>query len=63
MKRFMKLMSVVLVLGALATASTTGGNPEVFVEKSDYITVSGHCDPLERLAGACRSSENILEYN
>ena len=60
MKRFMKLMSVVLVLGAVATASSLGGNPEVIVQKNDATTVQGHCDPLERALGLCRSSENIL---
>ena len=61
MKRFMKLMSAVLVLGAVATASTTGGNPEVLVKKNNSTTVLGHCDPLMQLLGMCRSSENILE--
>jgi len=61
MKRFIKLMSVVFVLGAVATASTLGGNPEVSVQKlDDYVTVQGHCDPYERALGFCRNSENIL---
>jgi len=63
MKRFIRLMSVVLVLGAVATASTFGGNPEVTAQKDDHTTVQGICDPLERLAGLCRSSENILDAN
>ena len=61
MKRFIRLMSIVLLLGAVATASTTGGNPEVSVKKNNPTTVSGHCDPLMQLLGMCRSSENILE--
>jgi hypothetical protein len=65
MKRFIKLMSAMLVLGAVATASTVGGNPEVFVGKSDSnpTTVYGggnNCDVLEQLMGMCRSSEDIL---
>jgi len=64
MKRFMRLMSVVLVLGAVATASTiNGGNPEVLVNKNNPVEVQGYCDPYEQLIGACRSSENILEQN
>ena len=62
MKRFIKLMGVVLVLGAVATASTLGGNPEVLVQKNNPTDVKdGACDPLMRLLGMCRSSENILE--
>jgi len=61
MKRFIQLMSVVLLLGAMATASTEGGNPEVMVQKNNPTTVLGYCDPYERLAGLCRSSENILD--
>jgi len=65
MKRFMKLMSVVLVLSAVATASTMGGNPEVLVEKgrNSTDTFGEHCDVLERLMGMCRSSKNILTDN
>ncbi|CAA6812379.1 MAG: Unknown protein [uncultured Sulfurovum sp.] len=64
MKRFMQLMSTVLVLGAVATASTNvGGNPEVSVKKSNPTTVSTQCDPLERFLGLCHSSNDILEEN
>jgi len=63
MKRFIRLMSVVLLLGAVATASTEGGNPEVLVQELNPTTVLGHCDPYERLMGMCRSSKNILENN
>jgi hypothetical protein len=61
MKRFMKLMSLVLVLGAVATASTEGGNPEVFVNSNPTDVKGGACDPLMQLLGMCRSSENILD--
>ncbi len=63
MKRFMKLMSVVLVLGAVATASTIGGNPEVSVKQNNPTTVSGICDPYERFLGLCQSSQDILQEN
>ena len=67
MKRFMKLVSVVLVLGAVATASSMGGNPEVVVQKKSPLMVEwnggNHCDPIERLMGMCRSSGNILTEN
>ncbi|CAA6798859.1 MAG: Unknown protein [uncultured Sulfurovum sp.] len=60
MKRFMKFMSVVLVLGAVATASDLGGNPEVFVKKGNPTTVFGNCDPYMRALGLCRSSNDII---
>ena len=63
MKRFMKLMSVVFVLGAMATASTVlgEGSEASQVKSSNPTDVHGqHCDSLERLLGMCRSSENIL---
>jgi len=60
MKRFIRLMSVVLVLSAVATASTDGGNPEVL---TSIEQMNGGCDPLKQLLGMCRSSENILEQN
>ena len=53
MKRFMKLMSIVLVLGVVATASDLGGNPEVSVSMEQF----NGCDPLKRLLGMCRSSQ------
>ena len=62
MKQFMKLMSVVLVLGAVATASTMGGNPEVSV-KQNNPTDTNYCDPYKRLLGMCRSSNDILGNN
>ena len=60
MKRFMKLMGIVLVLGAVATASSLGGNPEVFFKKSNP-TDTNYCDPYMRFLGLCRSSNNILK--
>lgn len=64
MKRFMKFVSTVLVLGAVAVASNNaGGNPEVSVKKNDLATVNGHCDPIERALGACRSSQDLTKEN
>lgn len=65
MKRFIKLMSAILVLGAVATASTNivGGNPEVSAKKSNPTTVLGFCDPLERFLGLCQSSQDIFQEN
>jgi hypothetical protein len=64
MKRFMKFVSTVLVLGAVAVASNSvGGNPEASVKKNDPTMVQGHCDPLERLLGACRSSQDLTQEN
>ena len=53
MKRFIKLISTVLVLSAVATASNLGGNPEVSVPMEQF----NGCDPLKRLLGMCRSSQ------
>ncbi|CAA6813277.1 MAG: Unknown protein [uncultured Sulfurovum sp.] len=61
MKRFIQLMSVVLLSGAMATASNMGANSEVSIMKNNPTTVSGYCDPYERLVGACRSTDGILE--
>ena len=63
MKRFIKLISVVLVLGAVATASTLGENPEVNINRSPTDVAGQHCDSLERLLGMCRSSQNFLQEN
>ena len=62
MKRFIKLMSAMLVLGAVATASTVGGNPEVSMKDMTTVSDSGgnHCDAIERILGLCKSSEDIL---
>ena len=62
MKRFMKLMNVVLVLGAVATAEDFGGNPEVSLFKNNP-TDTNYCDPLMRALGLCRSSNDILGNN
>jgi hypothetical protein len=69
MKRFINLMSVVLVLSVVATASDLGGNPEVSIQKvnlNNPTTVYGggnHCDSIERLLGMCRSSQDFLQEN
>ena len=67
MKRFIKLMGIVLVLGSVATASSTvEGNPEVSLNRVNLenpTTVKDggdYCDPLEQLMGICKNSENIL---
>jgi len=61
MKRFMKLMSVVLVLGAVATASASiGGNPEVSLFKSNP-TDTNYCDPYMKALGLCRSINDIIQ--
>jgi len=64
MKKIITLMSAVLVLGAVATASTTVNSKiEISVQKSilenNPTTVLGHCDPIERLLGMCRSSQTL----
>ena len=69
MKRFMNLMGVVLVLSAVATASTVGGNPEVLVSKNSFggspikDVSRGRCDPIEHLVGLCKSSQDFLQEN
>lgn len=62
MKRFMKFMSVILVLGAVATAEGFGGNPEVSVNGNNP-TDTNYCDPYLRFLGYCRSVDNILQNN
>ena len=63
MKRFMKLMSIVLVLGVVATASDLGGNPEVSIVKDNPTIVFGNCDPYMRFLGLCNSSNDIIQNN
>ena len=64
MNRFIKLVTAMLLLGAVATASTVGGSSEVFTNvtkgSNSMDTANGRCDSLERLLGMCRSSEDIL---
>ena len=56
MKRFIKLMSVVFVLGAVATASVNvGGNPEVNANPTD----TNYCDPYRRALGLCKSTSDL----
>jgi len=58
-------MSVILVLGAVATASNVGDTTEASLKittDTNPTTVS-RCDPLERLLGLCRSSQDILQEN
>jgi len=59
-------MSVILVLGAVATASTIGETTEASLKittNTNPTTVATHCDPIERLLGLCRSSQDILQEN
>ena len=59
-------MSVILVLGAVATASNVGDTTEASLKittDTNPTTVSTHCDPIERLLGLCRSSQDILQEN
>ena len=62
MKRFMKLMSIFLVLGAVATAEGFTANPELSIIKSNP-TDTNYCDPYLRALGYCRSSDKILQDN
>ena len=63
MKKIMTLIGAVLVLGAVATASSTTVSSETSVQKSilkdNPTTVLGHCDPIEHLMGMCRSSQTL----
>jgi len=58
------LISAVLVLGAVATASTTvNSNIGISTQKSilenNPTTVTQHCDAIERILGLCRSSQTL----
>jgi len=56
------LMSAVLVLGAVATASTTV-NSTIGISTQKSITSNpmdiNRCDLIERLLGMCRSSQTL----
>ena len=60
MTKIITLISAVLVLGAVATASTTVNN-ETSVQKSIISNPAdvNRCDTLERLLGMCRSSQTL----
>ena len=62
MKKIMTLIGAVLVLGAVATASSTTVSSETSVQKSilkDNPTDTNRCDPIEHLLGLCRSSQTL----
>ena len=61
MKKIITLMSAVLVLGAVATASTTGVSSEISTQKSITSNPSdiNRCDFIEHMLGACRSSQTL----
>jgi len=52
MKRFMKLMSIFLVLGAVATAEGFIASTEVSILKSNP-TDTNYCNPYLRFLGFC----------
>ena len=59
-------MLFILLFGAITTASSLGGNPEVFSDNNGVTlldTANGHCDPLEHLMGMCRSSKDLIQEN
>jgi len=56
MKKFITLISAVLVLGAVATAST-GLDSKIGLSTQKITTDTNRCDPIEHLLGACRSSQ------
>ena len=56
MKKIIKVIGIVAILGSLGLASTTLSTTGV--KSKDNTTVS-HCDPLEQLMGMCRSSETL----
>ncbi len=63
MKKIMTLIGAVLVLGAVATASSTTVSSETSVQKSilkdNPTTVAQHCDAIEHIMGMCRSSQTL----
>ena len=61
MKKIMTLIGAVLVLGAVATASSTTVSSETSVQKSvtSNPTDINRCDPIEHLMGMCRSSQTL----
>jgi hypothetical protein len=60
MKKFIKVLGIVAILGSLGIASTgssdvVGVSSENSVE--DITTVNEWCDPIMRILGACKSGE------
>ena len=61
MKKFIKVLGIVAILGSLGIASTGSSDVVGFsTSKGEDITTTQFvCDPLWRLLGACRSSETL----
>jgi len=63
MKKFIKVLGIVAILGSLGIAST--GSSDVVGVSSEKsvkdITSTGlrHCDPILRILGYCKSSETL----
>jgi len=61
MKRFVKFIVTILVLGTVAIASVNGGgNPEVVVSKVNVKpTDTSYCDPYQRFLGLCHTTNDL----
>jgi len=59
MKKFIKVLGIVAILGSLGIASTTLSTSGVSESKNITTVQRGHCDPLEHLMGWCRSSQTL----
>ncbi len=60
MKKIIKAIGIIAILGSLGVASTTlSDTTTVTKSKTKDITTVQGCDPLEHLMGMCRSSQTL----
>jgi len=60
MKKIIKAVGVIVILGSVAIASTSSvATTGVSKSKTKDATTIQYCDPIEHLMGMCRSSQTI----
>ena len=63
MKKIIKAIGIIAILGSVAVASTSSVTTEVSKKEVKDATTVQFCDALMRLMGICRSSQTPLsEY-
>jgi hypothetical protein len=61
MKKFIKVLGIVAILGSLGIASTTLSTSGVSESQIEDITTVDNCDALLRMLGACRSTVTLSQ--
>jgi len=61
MKKFIKAVGIIAVLGSVAIASTSIVETGVTLDKKKDATTVNACDPILHLMGICRDSQPLTE--